>query len=224
VPSAKKIEPKVKTILLELGGPEAVTVARELQNVEEEITDDQLQAISKVRLNDVRRILYILYEAGLADFRRVRDKKSGWFIYFWRATLENIDTFIKQKREAVLQRLAMRLNYEEENMFFQCDQLVPLETPLQEPTPSVQGPGVGLRPPSFSPSNSPALNQQNAEAIAQGSPADGTIAYEITDQGIMKHTIPERIKFDDAASQNFRCMKCGRGKLDLNDNRQVKTL
>jgi transcription initiation factor TFIIE subunit alpha len=31
----------------------------------------------------VRRTLYKLYSEKLAQFRRIRDKSTGWFIYYW---------------------------------------------------------------------------------------------------------------------------------------------
>ena len=53
-------------------------------NGTEEVTDEQLAEKSGMRLNVVRKILYKLYDNRLASYRRVRDKNTGWFVYFWK--------------------------------------------------------------------------------------------------------------------------------------------
>ncbi|UCC21383.1 MAG: transcription factor, partial [Promethearchaeota archaeon] len=36
-----------------------------------------------LKLNTVRKTLYKLYSEKIAQFRRIRDKSTGWFIYYW---------------------------------------------------------------------------------------------------------------------------------------------
>lgn len=49
-----------------------------------EATDEELAEATGIRVNTVRRILYMLNDEGLADFKRIRDPETGWYYYYWR--------------------------------------------------------------------------------------------------------------------------------------------
>lgn len=87
----------------------------------EEITDEKLADLSGVKLNIVRKILYILNENKLTEFRRVRDKRSGWFIYLWKSSFENLPIMLQERRDDVVHKLETRMNFEEQNVFFHCN-------------------------------------------------------------------------------------------------------
>jgi len=104
-----------------LGGDSTIMdIVRELE-IEKELTDEQIAARLGIRLNDIRRILYQLYETRLADCRRVRDEKTGWYVFFWHMVPDRINNAIIKKKKAVLNILKERLNYEESHIFFKCN-------------------------------------------------------------------------------------------------------
>ncbi len=129
----------LRSFLFIIGNEVAIEVGIELLNSEkEDITDEDItenikERIEKVgidfepddaeilKLNTVRKTLYKLYSAKLAQFRRIRDKSTGWFVYFWTLHPERIDVFVEKKQQEVLETLQSRLNYEESNMFFTCN-------------------------------------------------------------------------------------------------------
>ena len=76
---------------------------------------------SKIKLNIVRKILYILNANKLTTFRRVRDKRSGWFIYYWNETFDNLPEFLRGRVNDVIEKLDVRLKHEDENYFFLCN-------------------------------------------------------------------------------------------------------
>ncbi|MCF2139154.1 MAG: transcription factor [Candidatus Lokiarchaeota archaeon] len=86
----------------------------------DETTDEKIAELSKVKLNVVRKILYILNENKLTEFKRVRDKRSGWFVYFWNESFDNLPLLLQERREMVIEKLESRMKYEEQNYFFQC--------------------------------------------------------------------------------------------------------
>ena len=106
---------------MDFGGPSALKIAKVLMHTTEEITDEKLADLSGVKLNIVRKILYILNENKLTEFRRVRDKRSGWFIYLWKSSFENLPILLQERRDDVVNKLETRMNFEEENVFFQCN-------------------------------------------------------------------------------------------------------
>ena len=65
----------------DIAGPEVKKVAIVLLDSEEETTDEIIAEELDIKLNNVRKALYRLYDIQLASFRRIRDKNSGWFLY-----------------------------------------------------------------------------------------------------------------------------------------------
>lgn len=105
----------------DIAGEEVKQVTLVLLNADEETTDEEISEKLEMRLNQVRKSLYKLYDLQLATFRRIRDKSTGWFVYFWTLHPERIDVFVEKKQQEVLETLQSRLNYEESNMFFTCN-------------------------------------------------------------------------------------------------------
>ena len=102
-----------------IGEDTVIDVVKEL-NKKTEITDEELASKFEIRLNDIRKILYRLYDNNLASFRRLRDKTTGWYIFFWRLEPENVIHLIRNKNKLVLEILSTRLDYEKKHVFFRC--------------------------------------------------------------------------------------------------------
>ncbi|MHA1303312.1 MAG: transcription factor E [Candidatus Heimdallarchaeaceae archaeon] len=107
-------------VVEDICGDEVKQVTLVLLNSDEEITDEEIAEKLDMRLNLVRKSLYKLYDLQLASFRRIRDKNTGWFVYFWTLHPERIDLFVEKKQQEVLKKLQSRLEYEDLNMFFKC--------------------------------------------------------------------------------------------------------
>jgi transcription initiation factor TFIIE subunit alpha len=101
------------------GGDDAVTVVNILK-MKSEATDEMLANESTVRLNTVRKILYKLYDHGLVSCTRVRDEKTGWFIFYWKLQMDQLDAFIRSRKRRVLDKLRQRVEYEKNHSFFVC--------------------------------------------------------------------------------------------------------
>jgi transcription initiation factor TFIIE subunit alpha len=101
------------------GGEEAVQIINVLKEVNE-ITDDEIANRTEIRLNNVRRILYKLYDHSLVGLRRSRDKTTGWFIFHWRLQLDQLAGFISNQKRRVLEKLEARLEYEKSHDFYSC--------------------------------------------------------------------------------------------------------
>jgi transcription initiation factor TFIIE subunit alpha len=136
----KELNPLLRSFLYILGGDIAIEVGIELLNSEEEdITDegitenikDRLQSEDTdfsfedndgdfLKLNTVRKTLYKLYSGKLAQFRRIRDKSTGWFIYYWWHEFDLFEEILMEKRRLMESKLRERLKFEENNYFFVC--------------------------------------------------------------------------------------------------------
>lgn len=83
-------------------------------------TDDELSAKTDVRLNTARKILYNLYNYSLVTVERIRDEKTGWFIFYWRLQPDQIEGFIQNQKRKILEKLESRLKYEQNHVFYHC--------------------------------------------------------------------------------------------------------
>ncbi|MHA2122796.1 MAG: transcription factor E [Promethearchaeota archaeon] len=73
-----------------------------------------------LKLNTVRKTLYKLYSEKLAQFRRIRDKSTGWFIYYWWHEFDLFEEIALEKKKVVEMKLRQRLHFERNNYFFLC--------------------------------------------------------------------------------------------------------
>ena len=138
--SDSELYPLLRSFLYIIGGDVAIEVGIELLNSEEEdITDEDITERIKERiesenrdvdfepddneilkLNTVRKTLYKLYSEKLAQFRRIRDKSTGWFIYYWWHEFDLLEDILLEKKKLVEKKLRERLDFEESNYFFTC--------------------------------------------------------------------------------------------------------
>ena len=49
-------------------------------------TDEEIAEKTQIRLNIVRKVLYKLYDAKLASYKRSKDPETQWFTYAWNLT------------------------------------------------------------------------------------------------------------------------------------------
>ncbi len=128
----------MKSFLYIIAGDIGVYVGLELLNSEsKDITDEDITENIKsqikdteidfepddtevLKLNTVRKTLYKLYSEKLAQFRRIRDKSTGWFIYYWWHEFDLLEEILIEKKKLIETKLRQRLEFEENNYFFIC--------------------------------------------------------------------------------------------------------
>ena len=113
------------------GGEEAVKVVEVLQR-KKEVTDEIITADTGIRLNTVRKILYRLYDHGLVSCTRVRDEKTGWFIFYWKLQTDQLDAYIRSRKRRVLEKLRQKLGYEKNHSFFVCNKCGDVRVTFEE--------------------------------------------------------------------------------------------
>ena len=134
----KELNPFLRSLLYIIGGDIAIYVGMELLNSEavditdEDITENIKESIEGtdidfepddseiLKLNTVRKTLYKLYSEKLAQFRRIRDKSTGWFIYYWWHEFDLLEEILLEKKSLNENKLRDRLQFEQNNYFFIC--------------------------------------------------------------------------------------------------------
>ena len=85
-----------------------------------EATDEELSKELRVEVNEVRRILNMMFESHLIRYRRTRDEKIGWYIYYWAPTDEDVATILEDRKRKTLSLLRQRLEQEKNNTYYIC--------------------------------------------------------------------------------------------------------
>lgn len=83
-------------------------------------TDEEIAEKTGIRLNIVRKILYKLYDEGLASYRRDKDKETQWYTYDWKFKVDEVERLKEKRNEDNLAQLKAKLDEEENNIFFIC--------------------------------------------------------------------------------------------------------
>jgi len=83
-------------------------------------TDEDIAEETEIKLNIVRKILYRLYDSGLASYKRSKDPETQWYTYSWEFDNNGVTSQIEAKSSSMIANLRENLELEENNMFFVC--------------------------------------------------------------------------------------------------------
>lgn len=110
---------KIDTLISSIAGEDAVPVARFIidhgENVSEFVVAENLQ----MGINHVRNALYRLQESNLVTFLRKKDKKKGWYIYYWTFNSVQAKILVKKIYNERVCTLKKRLE-KEDGAFLTC--------------------------------------------------------------------------------------------------------
>jgi transcription initiation factor TFIIE subunit alpha len=110
---------KIEDILLVMLGDDGRSLIRELYG-KENVSEFDLSKRAKKDIKIIRKQLYILHNNNLVGFTRKKDKIKGWYIYYWTLLPDNIKyVYLKKKREQ-LDKLKLRIEEENKELFFSC--------------------------------------------------------------------------------------------------------
>jgi transcription initiation factor TFIIE subunit alpha len=113
-------DPTVQKILTDITNDEENSFSIIRCMLEGKTTDEEIAEKTEIRLNIVRRILYKLYDAGIASYKRSKDPETQWYTYSWKFQEDKINDIMERKYEKFSKEIKESLEYEEENMFFLC--------------------------------------------------------------------------------------------------------
>ncbi|MGV8152360.1 MAG: hypothetical protein ACP5OG_04715 [Candidatus Nanoarchaeia archaeon] len=109
----------LKSIIENLAGKQAVPIVSllaEKKDVNEFLIANKL----KLTINQTRNILYKLSDFGLVSFIRKKDKRKGWYIYFWTLNISESLNFLEQKLKRELEQLEAQLKSRKEKRYYFC--------------------------------------------------------------------------------------------------------
>ena len=106
-------------LLKQIGGDDAVSLVEYIRG-KENVSEFKIADKLKCTVNEVRSVLYKLNENNLVIFTRKKDKKKGWYIYFWTFVDAKADALALKNKKERMDTLKMQLNKEEGNLMFSC--------------------------------------------------------------------------------------------------------
>jgi len=110
--------PIVKEYFRKMVGEEGLKI---MENIPEgEITDETIAKLSDTKLTAVRKVLYVLYDGRIAEYRTERDDNTGWITYWWRFDHSNIKKMMNGEADVTLGGLRQKLEYERNGEFYRC--------------------------------------------------------------------------------------------------------
>jgi len=124
----KKVQKKVKKALTkeeveevigETAGEDVISLVRVLQK-KNNISEFNLASSIKKEINLTRNMLYRLYNVNLVSFIRKKDKKKGWYIYYWTFNPKNIPYLAVDLKKKKLERLKEWYTREKNSQFYIC--------------------------------------------------------------------------------------------------------
>jgi len=109
----------IEEVVREIAGPETVPLVRALKN-KKNVSEFKLAEDIDREINETRNMLYRLYHANLVSFVRKKDKKKGWYIYYWTFNVKQVKYLMVTLKKNRLEKSKERLDREKGADFFTC--------------------------------------------------------------------------------------------------------
>jgi len=109
----------LKTLTEELAGAnsgEIIEILFSKKNVNEFLIAKKMN----ITINQVRNILYKLSAEGLVSFIRKKDKKKGWYIYYWTLDIEKSLEKIRRELIKKIEKHRQELEIRKSKRFYVC--------------------------------------------------------------------------------------------------------
>ena len=117
--SAKMTSKIVEEVVIEVAGEDVLPLVRALKN-KSNVSEFKLATTLRKEINLTRNMLYRLYDNNLVSFIRKKDKKKGWYIYYWTFNVKRVKDLVKDIKKNKFERLVERLEREKTVQFYIC--------------------------------------------------------------------------------------------------------
>ena len=109
----------VDEVASEVAGADVLPLVKALRN-KMNVSEFKLATSIKKEINVTRNMLYRLYDNNLVSFTRKKDKKKGWYIYYWTFNQKRVKDLVKDIKKNKYEKLLERLEREKTVQFYAC--------------------------------------------------------------------------------------------------------
>lgn len=109
----------IEEVASRVAGEDVIPLVQALKN-KRDVSEFTLATETKTEINIVRNRLYRLYNANLVTSIKKKDKKKGWYIYYWTLNIPRFQYLAKDLIKQRITQLKERLAREKSSNFFIC--------------------------------------------------------------------------------------------------------
>ncbi|MEM1557384.1 MAG: hypothetical protein QXT26_01915 [Thermoproteota archaeon] len=104
-----------------IGGDEAIEVAEALIQLKK-ASEEQISTKTGLRVGDVRKILFKLYEKALITYEEIKKEEGDKIksIFLWLPLIDQAESIATNYRRMILQKLREKLDFVEKNELYHC--------------------------------------------------------------------------------------------------------
>jgi len=110
----------IKEAIVVVAGANAEPIAN-LLNSDKYINEFLIAKKLNLTINQTRNILYKISDAGLVSSIKKKDKKKGWFTYFWRIEPLKVLDFLKQILLRRIEQIKNQISNRESKQYYICE-------------------------------------------------------------------------------------------------------
>jgi transcription initiation factor TFIIE subunit alpha len=113
------LSPKqMRKFLVDIVGEEGVQI---LDVCKKGCTDEEICKRTGFKLSNIRSVLNQLHYIGVIKYSREKDEATHWYTYTWFLKKDKISELLKERWEEELKVLEGKVTYEENYVFFACN-------------------------------------------------------------------------------------------------------
>jgi len=110
----------LEEVVVIVAGKPAEPIA-DLLNNKKHVNEFNIAKKLDLTINQTRNILYKISDFGLVSSIRKKDKKKGWYTYFWKIEVLKSLEFLKASVEKRLEQIENQINSRETRTFYVCE-------------------------------------------------------------------------------------------------------
>lgn len=100
----KLLEEFVKNLL----GDEALKILKTLLSENKDLTEDEISEKTGFAKNITRKNLYLLQEYRLVSYKRIKNRETGWYYYYWRVNTDELPLVLIELKKDILSKLKQK--------------------------------------------------------------------------------------------------------------------
>ncbi len=114
------LEKLLKEIMISIAGKQAEEIV-DLLDGKKYVNEFIIAKKLNLTINQTRNILYKISDHGLVSFIRKKDKRKGWYTYFWKIEILKCLEFLKLSLIKKMEQIHHQIKSRETKEFYVCD-------------------------------------------------------------------------------------------------------
>jgi len=112
---------RTETLIIKMIGKDAVQVVNMI-NGKKNVSEFDISSKIKEDIQVTRNILYRLHSKNLVSYKRVKDRKKGWYVSYWTLDNKRLKELMEKQRQLEIEKYETRLKAEQEhhNNYYIC--------------------------------------------------------------------------------------------------------